>query len=173
MTGTPDDPQSKSKMNAKAWTFLLIGAVFATALVSLDRLAPSQKAPVLSKKPPKVSPEQVPLVMGTEPLSQIFIKAGCPVCHTIPGVPGAHGKVGPRLTLRSSGPTRLADPRYTGDAETVKEYVIESILKPRLYVVKGYPDRTMPTWYGRKLTAQALDKIAAYLETLSDGEAED
>lgn len=156
-------------MNTKAWTFLLIGVTLATTLFSMVQFPPPpDPSPPSVQSPPRILQEQVPLVTGTEPLPQLFIKAGCPVCHTIPGIPGALGKVGPRLTLHTSGRMRLADPRYTGKAETVKEYIIESILKPRVYVVEGYPDRTMPTWYDRKLTAQALERIATYLETRSD-----
>ncbi len=74
--------------------------------------------------------------------------------------------MGPTLALGATGPTRLADPRYRGRAKSVHEYVIESILNPGVYVVPGYPDRTMPPWYGQKLSAAALDKIALYLESL-------
>jgi mono/diheme cytochrome c family protein len=35
-------------------------------------------------------------------------------------------------------------------------------------VVSGYPDQAMPGWYGRKLSAAALDRMAAYLEALTD-----
>ncbi len=115
---------------------------------------------------PHISPTMVPLVTGEEPLPQLFVRAGCPVCHTIPGIPGAEGRVGPTLVLGATGPTRLADPRYRGQAKSVHEYVIESILNPGVYVVPGYPDRTMPPWYGQKLSAAALDKIALYLESL-------
>lgn len=108
----------------------------------------------------------IPLVTGDEPLAQLFIRAGCPVCHTIPGIAGADGKVGPKLVLGETGRRRLADPNYRGQATSVHEYVIESILTPGAYVVPGYPDRTMPPWYGQKLSAAALDKIATYLETL-------
>lgn len=169
MTGIPNSSKPESKVNTKAWTFLLLGVVLATALGSLDQFTPPPAPPHLpvTVSPPKLLPEQVPFVTGVEPLPQLFIKVGCPVCHTIPGIPGAQGKVGPRLTLHTSGPKRLADPRYTGKAETIKEYVIESILNPGVYVVEGFPDRTMPTWYSKKLTAQALERIAAYLETLS------
>ncbi len=160
-------------LTTKAWTFLLIGLVLATALFSV---VPFRSQPVSlpspDPTPPQLRQEQVPLVAGTEPLPQLFIKAGCPVCHMIPGIPGAHGKVGPRLTLKTTGPKRIVDPGYTGEAETVKEYIIESILKPRAYVVEGYPDRTMPTWYSRKLTAQALERIAAYLEVQSGLESD-
>lgn len=109
----------------------------------------------------------VPLVTGDEPLALIFIKAGCPVCHTIPGIAGAEGRVGPKLVLAETGAARLSDPRYRGQAKSVREYVIESVLTPGVYVVPGYPDRTMPSWYGQKLSATALEKIATYLETLA------
>ena len=44
------------------------------------------------------------------------------------------------------------------------EYIVESVLDPQRFVVQGYPEHTMPTWYGSKLSALALEKIAAYLE---------
>jgi hypothetical protein len=31
-------------------------------------------------------------------------------------------------------------------------------------VVPGYSDRVMPRWYGKRLNAMALDRIAEYLE---------
>ncbi len=65
------------------------------------------------------------------------------------------------------GAQRLADGRYAGQAETAREYVIESVLDPSIYLVPGYPDRTMPRWHGKKLTAQSLEEIAAYLEGLT------
>lgn len=106
----------------------------------------------------------VPLVTGEEPVIDIFTRAGCPVCHTIPGIPGANGQVGPRLVLGTTGAQRLKDPGYKGQAKTVHDYVVESVLEPGLFVVPGYPERTMPAWYGSKLSALALEKIAAYLE---------
>jgi len=72
------------------------------------------------------------------------------------------------LTLASNGPKRLADPNYGGEAKTVHDYIYESILSPGAYVVPGFPDHVMPRWYGQKLSAGALEKIAAYLESLSD-----
>jgi hypothetical protein len=58
----------------------------------------------------------------------------------------------------------LVDPTYRGHAKTVHDYVVESVLEPGLFVVPGYPSGTMPTWYGAKLSALALEKIASYLE---------
>jgi hypothetical protein len=117
-----------------------------------------------------VTPEKVPLTTGEEPIAEIFIRAGCPVCHMIPGIPGAEGRVGPKLTLGTTGKQRLSDPAYGGQAKTVHDYVVESVLEPERFVVPGYPNRTMPAWYGSKLSALALEKIAAYLEQQTDVE---
>ena len=110
----------------------------------------------------------IPLVTGEEPIDVLFIKSGCPVCHTIPGIQGADGRVGPKLVLGTTGPGRLADPRYHGQAKAVREYIIESVISPGAYVAPGYPDRVMPRWYGQKLSAGALEKMAGYLETLQE-----
>lgn len=149
-----------------AKSFFLLGLVLLVLTLAV-RWAPSNRS--LKKPepaPPHLSPTMVPLVTGEEPLDQLFIRAGCPVCHTIPGVSGADGKVGPKLVLGETGSSRLADPGYKGHATSVHEYVIESILNPSIYVVPGYPDRTMPSWYGQKLSAAAVDRIAAHLESL-------
>lgn len=110
-----------------------------------------------------VNLENVPLATGTEPIEKIFIQSGCAACHTIPGISAAKGREGPRLVLGTNARKRLDDPQYKGTAETEWEYVQESILNPRAYVVKGYPARAMPQWYGQKLSSGALDKIIKYL----------
>jgi hypothetical protein len=114
-------------------------------------------------------PEMVPLVTGNEPIASIFTRAGCSVCHAIPGIAGADGRIGPPLLLGSTGLERLRDPGYRGKASTVHEYVVESVLEPGVFVVPGYPENTMPTWYGTKLSALALEKIATYLEQQRSG----
>ena len=124
----------------------------------------TSSAPTATTRPAVLSPEMIPLVTGDEPIATIFTKAGCPVCHTIPGIVGADGRVGPPLFIGSTGPDRLRDPTYQGRASTVHEYVIESVLNPGLFVVPGFPAGTMPNWYGAKLSALALEKIVAYLE---------
>lgn len=90
------------------------------------------------------------------------------MCHTIPGITGATGRVGPPLLLGTNGVKRLADPAYTGQAKTVREYIVESIVSPGDYVVPGYSDKMMPSWYGSKLSAVALDQMASYLERLTE-----
>lgn len=116
-----------------------------------------------------LKPEAVPLVTGDEPLIDIFTRPGCPVCHIIPGIPGANGQVGPPLIMGTTGKQRISDADYHGDATSVREYIVESVLEPERFVVRGYPGHTMPTWYGSRLSALALEKMASYLEGQTEG----
>lgn len=129
--------------------------------------ATSQQS-VPKKKDKSVALLNVPLSTGNEPLDKLFVQSGCAVCHTIPGIGPAKGRQGPKLVLGTNGPKRLADPNYQGTAESIREYIQESILKPGIYIVPGYTDRVMPRWYGKRLNAKALDRIATYLEGLNE-----
>ena len=109
------------------------------------------------------------LADGSEPVDQIFAKAQCVVCHTIPGIPGAMGALGPKLVEGTNAPTRLKDPAYKGSAKTVREYITESVISPSTYVVKPFQDNLMPKIFGQKLSAGALNKIVDYLSQLQEG----
>jgi hypothetical protein len=151
-------------MPERALTPLIMIVLLLGTLFALRSITPPPETPVPITSAVALAPEMIPLVTGDEPIAEIFAKAGCAVCHTVPGIPGADGRVGPPLVLGVTGPTRLADPAYRGHAATVHEYVIESVIEPGVFVVPGYPAVTMPTWYGAKLSALALEKIALYLE---------
>jgi cytochrome c len=112
-----------------------------------------------------------PVVTGDEPVNEIFIKALCFACHTIPGIQGAVGVVGPKLVEKTNAPQRLKDPAYKGKATTVREYIMESILTPSTYVVKPFPDNIMPKDFGKKLNAAAINKVIDYLSQLEEGKA--
>jgi len=109
------------------------------------------------------------LADGSEPVDQIFAKAQCVVCHTIPGIAGAMGTVGPKLVEKTNAPTRIKDPGYKGGAKTVREYITESVISPGTYVVKPFPDGVMPKIFGQKLSAGALNKIVDYLSQVEEG----
>lgn len=159
----------RRKLSEREWTILLSVVVLLVTGLSYFRHSVrwgSDPSPHIDGA--KLSLEMIPLVNGDEPTALLFTRAGCVVCHTIPGIPAAEGRVGPKLTLAVNGPKRLADPNYRGEAKTVHDYIYESILTPGKYVVPGYPDQVMPRWYGQKLSAGALEKISAYLESLSD-----
>lgn len=145
-------------------TPLIVIVLLLGTLLAIRSIKPSSVTPVPVSLVTALVPDMVPLVTGDEPITEIFTKAGCAVCHTVPGIPGANGLVGPPLVLGSTGPARLADPAYRGQAKTVHDYVIESVIEPGVFIVPGYPAGTMPTWYGAKLSALALEKMASYLE---------
>ncbi len=109
------------------------------------------------------------LADGSEPVDQIFQKAQCVACHTIPGIAGAIGTIGPKLVEKTNAPGRLKDPAYKGAAKSVREYITESVIAPSTYVVKGFPDNTMPKIFGQKLSAGALNKIVDYLSQVEEG----
>ncbi len=151
-------------MPERSITPLIIVALLLGTWLALRSIESSSVTTAPVQSVPLLAPGMVPLVTGDEPITEIFTRAGCAVCHSVPGIPGADGRVGPPLLLGATGPVRLADPAYRGHAKTVHEYVIESVLEPELFVVPGYPAGTMPTWYGMKLSALALERIASHLE---------
>ena len=110
------------------------------------------------------------LATGEEPVDEIFTKAACIACHTIPGIKDATGKVGPMLVEGSNAPKRLKDGNYKGKATSVREYITESILSPSAYVVTDFPDNQMPKDFGKKLSAGAVNKIVNYLSQLKEGQ---
>ncbi|MGY8760685.1 MAG: cytochrome C, partial [Nitrospinaceae bacterium] len=74
-------------------------------------------------------------VTGNEDIQAMINTLGCPLCHTIPGIEGAMGELGPVLHEKTNAPNRIKDPNYKGKATNTKEYVRESILNPGAYVV--------------------------------------
>lgn len=159
-TSTTSQPGSRPPNPAVVWA--AIGLVCLSVLWAVR--TPSSQLSLTTSTETSLTPDKVPLVTGEESFSELFIHAGCAVCHVIPGIPGANGHVGPALILGTTGIQRLNDPTYYGQAKTVHEYIVESILDPQRFVVPGYPEHTMPAWYGSKLSALALEKIAVYLE---------
>jgi mono/diheme cytochrome c family protein len=153
-------------MSDRRINILVLAAIVLGLLWSL---LSAPQPPIANTRPdPPVVPEMVPLVTGEEAIALILTRAGCLVCHRIPGIVGANGRVGPPLWLGTTGSQRLRDPAYQGKAKTVHEYIVESVVEPGVFVVPGFPAETMPTWYGAKLSALALEKIAAYLEVQTE-----
>ncbi len=114
-------------------------------------------------------------VTGDETPEEIINILGCPLCHTIPGVEGAVGALGPKLHEKTNAPNRMKDARYEGTAKTTKEYVQESILNPSAYIVMNeeegdlYPDGVMPQDFGSKLSVNALNKLVDFISNTEAG----
>ena len=135
---------------------------------SYEKFVPEAERPKLQEDKPAGAGGSL-LVDGTEPIDVIFSKATCAMCHTIPGIPGAVGKQGPVLEEGTNAPNRIKDPAYKGTAHNTQEYIMESIVSPSTYVVKGFPDNLMPKEFGVKLSAGALKKIVDYLSQVKAG----
>lgn len=108
------------------------------------------------------------LVTGEETIEDMFMKTECIYCHIIPGIKFDRRTVGPELTMRTNSLKRIGDPNYSGTATTVKEYIRESILSPKVYVVSGYQGDVMPHDFGTKMSAKALNAMVNYLANKED-----
>jgi mono/diheme cytochrome c family protein len=82
----------------------------------------------------------------------VFLTKGCTGCHTINGV-SETAQIGPNLTDLSE---RAGD-RLEG--LSAEEYVRQSVLDPRAYIVDGYGE-LMPTL---PLDTEELDALVAFL----------
>jgi hypothetical protein len=113
--------------------------------------------------------EKPVFVTGAEPVEEMINTLGCPLCHTIPGVEGAMGALGPALHEKTNAPARIKDPKYKGSAKNTREYVKESILDPSAFVVfneeagEPFPDGLMPTTFSQMLSVDALDKLVDFI----------
>jgi cytochrome c2 len=134
---------------------------------SYEKFIPEADRPKQQEE--KSGPASALLADGTEPVDQIFAKAQCVSCHTIPGIPGATGTIGPKLVEGTNAPGRIKDKEYKGTAKSTSDYIMESIVSPSAYVVKPFPDNTMPKVFGQKLSAGALKKIVDYLSQTYEG----
>lgn len=96
-------------------------------------------------------------------------KGGCVACHVIPGVPGAVGKVGPDLTgIASRAAEIIESTDYAGEAETVEDFIVESVTNPSAYLAAdcdGAPcqDGLMPPTLKDLYKQNELEAMAAFL----------
>lgn len=143
---------------------------FEEMIKSYEKFIPEGERPQLQEEKKGEGGEATSLMAdGSEPVDQIFAKAQCVACHTIPGIPGAVGTIGPKLEEGTTAAQRIKSPDYKGSAKSPAEYIMESIVDPSAYVVKPYPDNTMPKVFGQKLSAGALKKIVDYLSQVKAG----
>jgi mono/diheme cytochrome c family protein len=84
----------------------------------------------------------------------------CIACHAVDDAEMEN--VGPGLLgIASTAANRVPD-------QTAEQYLCESILYPREYIVEGYPEDIilMPVTYSTVLTQQQVNDLVAYMMTL-------
>ncbi len=137
------------------------------ASVTIPLPTAEDNAPVADAGGEEVEPPT--FVTGTEPIDVMINTLGCPLCHTIPGIEGAVGELGPKLHEKINAPNRIKDPNYKGKARTGRDYVKESILNPNAYIVfneeagEPFPEGVMPQDFANKLSVNALDKLVDFI----------
>ena len=103
-----------------------------------------------------------------------FQKGGCAACHTIPGVPGAVGTLGPDLSEASQQAEAIINSAdYTGQAQTAEDYIRESIIDPAIFLTPDCPGGPcqaglMPPTLGESYTPEELDAVVEYLVSFAD-----
>lgn len=86
---------------------------------------------------------------------------GCRACHTVDGSQG----VGPTWQGLFGREESLAD----GTTVVVdEEYLRNSIVDPNAQVVAGFAPNVMPSTYGTVLTAEDIEALIAYIQSLSN-----
>lgn len=104
--------------------------------------------------------------------AQAIQKGGCAACHTIAGVEGANGKIGPDLSeIGATAKTHLTNGDYTGPAKTVEEYLAESIQSPDAFIAPhcpggACPQGVMPANLAQTLSPEELTALVNYLAAL-------
>ncbi len=104
-----------------------------------------------------------------------FQLGGCGACHVIPGVPNAHGEIGPDLSEAGLlAAERIASADYFGLAESTEEFLRESISYPDTYIPEECPtgpcqQGQMPATLDELLSEEQTDLIVEYLMGLPDG----
>lgn len=94
-----------------------------------------------------------PLGDPTDEGKRIFNAAGCGSCHALSDV-GTSGTVGPSLdNLAAASPQAELSP---------EEYIKESIVDPKAYVVNGFPRDGMPA-YDDRLSDEQVDAVVDYV----------
>ena len=142
------------KYDARLFSGLFVGGVLLATVVLVSVLAiygtlvvnpakaGEEKALALAAEP-TVAPTTAPQVTSTpqatggpqssvESGQQLFIAKGCGACHSIEGLPGAVGTLGPAQDdVATRGATRVP-------GLSAEEYIRQSIEDPQAFVVPGY-----------------------------------
>jgi cytochrome c2 len=94
---------------------------------------------------------------------KLFAAQGCSACHSL-----KEGEkiIGPPLYhIGQTAAERVKSADYRGKAKTAEEYIRESIVEPNADIAPGYPAGVMIQDFGKKLNAQEIGDLIAFLMT--------
>jgi nitrite reductase (NO-forming) / hydroxylamine reductase len=152
--------------------------VLALVLFSVFLLSACQSA---DTAPPEVvsndNSNQEAGLYNAQLAAQGFQKGGCTACHTIPGVEGAAGTIGPDLSeIGDVAAVHLASADYKGKAKNVKDFLHESLVDPDVFVPANCPNGPcqkglMPSYSDGSLSDMELNAMVQYMAGLPDAAA--
>lgn len=127
-----------------------------------------------SKETAQLPPGARPAKEGENPIAlgeRLFrsVTPACNACHSVaPGV----NMAGPSLAgVAARAEKLIGSPDYKGKAKSPEDYIRESIREPSAHLVPGAMYSAngvsfMPNTYGKSLTSEQIDQLAAYLASL-------
>ena len=84
--------------------------------------------------PPAVKADLQAVAQG----KQLYHALACDSCHALDAVGSKPTYAPTHNHLRATAEQRILAPNYTGRAKTAAEYIRESLVEPKAYVVDGY-----------------------------------
>ncbi len=93
----------------------------------------------------------------------VYREQYCGICHEF-GRAETTGRFGPTHNgIGTTAASRLADPRYAGEAKTAEEYLYESLVDPSAYIVEGFVGTSHPMPPYTHLSEDDLRALVAML----------
>ncbi len=124
---------------------LLLVLVLVLSACSSAKPAPEAQAAALPPAPP------------IEKVRPLIEKGGCANCHTIPGIEGATGTVGPEW----------CDPAKEVQAGKANlAFLREAIVEPNKEIAKGYQPNIMPQNFGDLFSDEEISTLVAFIANL-------
>lgn len=87
----------------------------------------------------------------------------CATCHALSIIGATSGLAPTHDNMGAIAAERIADPDYRGAATTPAEYLYESIVDPRAYIVEGYARSLHPMPVFAHLPEADIDALVAML----------
>lgn len=123
-------------------------------------------APAATKAPAAATKAPAAEAGDPEAGQQLYLnQGGCGACHTIEGIPGANGKVGPDHTHLA---TKAADLAKELGLSGPEEYIRQSIVEPNAHISEDCPTGpctpgVMPANYKDQFTEKQINDLVVFL----------
>lgn len=138
----------------------------AAFIMNWESTAPDRGAGPQLSGPPVGADITIALPEGDPLNGEALAKAkGCVGCHVSTSTGPAWAASASSLAMGERAALRFDQADYAGAATTPSQYLLESIVAPKVFVVEGYLDTLMPGNFASTMTAQDAADIIAFMLT--------